>query len=551
MKKPLSPFAWGCGFFCLFVGFNPDAVGSSRTLEEANRHKILLISEGTEPRTLDPQLIQSTSDYHIVNALISGLVECDEYDQSKQVPGLSDHWEHNPDYSTWVFHIRENAKWSNGDPVTAHDFVASYQRILTASLGSPYVDSLFILKGAKDYYAGKLKDFDEVEVHAPDDRTLRIDLVGPTPYFLSVLVVQNWFPVHIPTILKYGRIDERDTKWTEPGNYVGTGPFVLKTWRQNDVIEMVRNRYYWDAKNVKLNGINFYSIENVDTEERAFRAGQLHKTSSVPLDKVPYYRREHPELIRIDPYEAVYFYRLNVGRKPLDDPRVRLALNLAVDRDTIVKNILRAKQRPATGFAPPGLGDYEALDLIHYDPDRARQLLAQAGYANGLGFPKFRILINSNQSVRALTEAIQQMWKQELNIDVDIENQEWKVLQDTQNAMNYDIGRYSWIGDFMDPITFLGIWTSGNGNNNTHWANPAYDELLDQSAHTGDPKKRFDILHDAERLFLSEPPVVLAYWLTRFYLMDPSVKNWNPLALDAHNYKYIDLETPEESSAPK
>lgn len=551
MIKPLSPFAWGCGFFWLFVGFGLEAFGSSQTLQEANRHKILLISEGTEPRTLDPQLMQSASDYHIVNALMSGLVELDEYDQSKQTPGLSDHWEHNQDYSAWVFHIRENAKWSNGDPVTAHDFVASYQRILAARLGSPYVDSLFIMKGAKDYYAGKLKDFDEVGVHADDDRTLRIDLVGPTPYFLSVLVNQYWFPVHIPTILKYGRIDERDTKWTEPGNYVGTGPFVLKTWRQNDVIEMVRNPYYWDAENVKLNGINFYSIENVDTEERAFRAGQLHKTSSVPLDKVPYYRREHPELIRIDPYEAVYYYRFNVERKPLDDPKVRLALNLAVDRDAIVRNILRAKQLPATGFTPPGLGDYEALDLIHYDPDRARQLLAQAGYANGRGFPKFRILINSNQSVRAITEAIQQMWKQELNIDVDIENQEMKVLQDTEDAMNYDIGRYTWIGDFMDPITFLGIWTRGNGNNCTHWADPAYDQLLDQSAHTGDPRKRFDILHDAERLFLSEPPVVVVYWLTRFYLMDPSVKNWNPLALDAHNYKYIDLATEENGAAPK
>lgn len=322
MTKPLSHFAWGCGFFWLFAGFGLEAFGSSRTLEEANRHKILLISEGTEPRTLDPQLMQGTSDYHIVNALWSGLVECDEYDQSKQTPGLSDHWEHNQDYSTWVFHIRENAKWSNGDAVTAHDFVASYRRILTASLGSPYVDSLFILKGAKDYYARKLTDFDQVGVHADDDRTLRIELIGPTPYFLSVLVHHSWFPVHIPTILKYGRIDERDTKWTEPGNYVGTGPFVLRIWRQNDVIEMVRNPYYWDAKNVKLNGINFYSIENVDTEERAFRAGQLHKTSTVPLDKVPYYRREHPELIRIDPYESVYFYRLNVERKPLDDPRV-------------------------------------------------------------------------------------------------------------------------------------------------------------------------------------------------------------------------------------
>jgi oligopeptide transport system substrate-binding protein len=542
------------GFFfaiiCLFLSSAPALLAASRTLVEANRHKILLISEGSEPQTLDPQLSQGETEHHIITALMDGLVENDEYDEAKVVPGLADHWDHNEDYSVWTFHIRDNAKWSNGNPVTAQDFVDSYRRILTAGLGAVYADALFIMRGAKDYYDQKLTDFNQVGVHAEDPQTLKIDLIGPTPYFLSAILHTAWFPVHLPTILKFGRIDERDTKWTAPDSYVGTGPFILKTWRQNDVIEVVRNPLYWDAATVKLNGINFYSIENSDTAERAFAAGQLHKTLDVPLAKVPYYRREHPELIRIDPYEATYFYRLNTERKPLDNPKVRLALNLAVNRQEIVTDITRAKQRPATGLVPPAMDGYETLDQIHYDPERARQLLAEAGYPNGKGFPKFNILINTHEAHRVIAEAIQQMWKQELGINVGIENQEWKVFLQSQNQMNYDIARYGWTGDYMDPVTFLTIWTTGNGNNDTHWSNPAYDQLLDQAAHTGDPQKRFDILHDAERLFLSEPPILLIYWYTRFYLLDPSVKNWNPLVLDAHNYKYIDLES-SGGSAPK
>jgi oligopeptide transport system substrate-binding protein len=521
-------------------------------LQEANRNRILLLCEGTEPRTLDPQTAQGTPEHHVIMALDEGLVENDRDEQAKEIPGLADQWEHNADYSVWKFHLRANAKWSNGDPARAQDFIFSYKRILSATLGAPYVDALYILKGARDYAEGRITDFDQVGVKALDDQYLQFELTGPTPYFLSALLHTAWFPVHPSTILKFGRIDERDTKWTRPGNYVGTGPFMLKAWRENDVIQVVRNPFYWDAANVKLNGINFYSIEDYATQERAFRARQLHKVLQAPLDKVPYYRRKHPGLIRIDPYEGVYFYRINVNRKPLSDPKVRLSLNLAVNRESIVQNVLRAKQKPATGYIPPGMGDYEPLDVIHYDPERARQLLAEAGYPNGKGFPKFNILINTSEAHRVVAEAIQQMWKQELNIDVGIENQEWKVFMDSMNTLTYDIARYGWIGDFMDPVTFLNMWRTGNGNNCTGWSNLTYDRLLDQAAQTADPRQRFATLHQAEQLLLAEPPGVVIYWYTRFYLLDPSVKNWNPLVLDNHNYKFIDLEqdgTPKLSLA--
>jgi oligopeptide transport system substrate-binding protein len=518
----------------------------SLTLREANKNKILLITVGSEPRTLDPQEAQGVTEHHIIMAMIEGLVAPNIDDQSKVVPGMADRWQHNDDYSVWTFHIGEDRKWSNGDPVTAEDFVFSYKRMLTASFGAQYSDNLFILKGAEDYYRSKITDFSQVGVKALDSHTLRIELVGPTPYLLSLVQHDSWLPVNPKVILNFGNIDTRDSKWTRAENYLANGPFKMKSWRPNDVIEVVRNPLYWDAANVKLNGINFYSIENGNTQERAFQAGQLHKTDQVPLDKVPYYRRMRPELIRIDPSEGVYFYRINIARKPLNDPKVRLALNLAIDRDAIVKNILREDQKPASGYTPPGMGDYQPLDKMHYDPERARQLLAEAGYPNGKGFPKFTVHFNTSESHRAIAEAIQQMWKEELNIDVGLENQEWKVYLDTQNNKNYDLSRSGWIGDFMDPVTFLSMWTTGNGNNNTNWGSPKYDAFIEQAARTGDPKARLEILHQAEDLFLSEAPVVLVYWYTNAYLLQPSVQNWNSLVLGNHNYKYIDLKSEQE-----
>jgi len=542
MKKPSLISLMALGTVAWSMAGETLPLIHSRTLDEATRNKVLLIGEGAEPRTLDPQVARGILEDHIIMGLIEGLVGCHPTDQSKEVPGMADRWEHNEDYSVWTFHIGEDRKWSNGDPVTAQDFIFSYKRILTPAFGSQYVNFLFVMKGAEDYFKEKITDFDQVGVKALDDHTLRIELVSPTPYFLSLLQSRAWFPVNPKTILKFGTISDRDTKWTLPENYVGNGSFKLKSWKPHNVIETVRNPLYWDAATVKLNGINFYLIENQSTEDRAFQAGQLHKTYQIQLDKVPYYRLKRPEYLRIDPWQVICLYRLNVERKPLDNPKVRMALNLAVDREAIVKHITRQNEQPATGLTPPGMGDYQALKVMTYDPDKARQLLAEAGYPGGKGFPKLNILINFSEVHRTVAEAIQQMWKEELHINVEIENQEWKVLLDTVSNMNYDIVRLGLSGDFIDPMAFLGMWTTGNANNNTHWSDSKYDELIHQAAQTGDSKVRLNLLRQAEELFLNKPPVILIYWYTRGYLMQPSVKNWNPFVLDKHNYKFIDLE---------
>ncbi len=521
-------------------------IGNCLNLFEANKNKILLTTVGSEPRTLDPHAATGVTEHQIIMAMIEGLVAPSIDDQSKVVPGIADRWEHNDDASIWTFHIGENRKWSNGEPVRAQDFLFSYKRMLTASFGAQFSDSLFILKGAEDYYNGKDTDFDHVGVKAVDDHTLRMEMVGPTPYLLSLVQHDAWKAVYPGAVLKFGKIDTRDSAWTRPENYVANGPFKMKSWHPNDVIEVVRNPMYWDASNVKLNGINFYSIENLDTQERAFAAGQLHITDQLPPDKTAYYRREHPEYLQINPYEGVYFYKLNIARKPLDNPKVRLALNLAIDREAIVKNILRQNQKPATGYTPPGMGDYKPLNKITYDPVRARQILAEAGYPDGKGFPAFTIHFNTLESHRTIAEAIQQMWKENLNINVTLENQEWKVYLDTQLNKNYDISRSAWIGDYMDPVTFLSTWTTGNGNNNTNWGSPKYDALIEEAARTGDPVKRFQVLHDAEDLLLTELPIIPLYWYTKPFLIQPSVQNWFPLVLDDHNYKFVDLKSDVE-----
>jgi oligopeptide transport system substrate-binding protein len=533
VSTPIALFVW------ILVGAHHS--GLSKTLIEANRHKILLLNVGSEPRTLDPHLLQGVPERKIVNALFEGLVSEDPDDSARQLPGAAESWEHNADASHWTFHLRSNAKWSNGDPVTADDFVFSFRRVLTPSLGAPFVDYLYVIQGGKEFHAGKTTDFSTVGVKAPTRYTLDLQLTGPVPYLLSELTHPSWFPVHPATILRFGKIGQRETKWTLPGNIVGNGPFRMESWRKNDVIEVVKSATYWDAPTVKLNGINFFAIDDLNTMDRAFRAGQLHATNDVPLDKIPSYRRSKKEVMHVEPYLGVYCYKLNVSRKPLNDPRVRLALNLALDRQALVQNLLRGDQKPATGFTPPGLAGYPSLTSINYDPAAARQLLKEAGFPNGKGFPKFTILINTSETHRATAEAVQQMWKEELNIDVGIENQEWKVYIDSLNRINYDIGRLGWTAVYMDPLAFLGIWTTGNGNNNTHWANPEYDRLLQQAGQTGDARERLAILHHAEEVFLNEPPVVLVYWYTRVYLLQPSVKGWHPLAQDYHPYKFMDL----------
>lgn len=516
-------------------------------VERGNAAGELYMGIGTEPAGLDPHLITGMTELTVTLAFFEGLVTYNSRTMVIQ-PGVAERWELSEDGRTYTFHFDPAARWSNGDPVLPQDFLFAFERILSPELGAPYAYMLYPMRGAETFHKGQLDDFSKVGCHAPDRRTLVIELDHPTPYFLSLLTYYTWWPVHPPTILAHGRMTDRISKWTKPENFIGNGPFTLGSWRVNSSIYAKKNPGYRDAANVRLNGIHFLPIQS-DAEERAFRAGHLHLTSTVLPHRIDWYRENKPGSIRFDTALAVYYYMLNTSRPPLDDPRVRLALAYSIDREAITKHVLRAGQQPAFHFTPPNTGgNYTAEARMVYDPDLARQLLAEAGYPGGNGFPTFEILYNTSESHRNIAVAIQQMWKQTLGIDVTLHNQEWKVYLATREAGNFDILRAAWFGDYDDPNTFLSLCETDNGNNHTNWSNAAFDQLLARSRIEQDTVKRHAIFQEAEAILLAEAPVIPIYFYVSSLLIDPSVQGWHPNILDYHPYQDVSLNAEHPTS---
>ena len=400
-----------------------------------------------------------------------------------------------------------------------------WQRALTPSLGNSYAYMLFAIRNAEAFATGKLADFAQVGVEVLDARTLRVTLDHPTPYFLQLLDHFSMFPVHRATLEQYGDPFQRGSTWTRAGHFVGNGPFVLDQWALNKVVVAKKSPTYWDAAQVKLNAIHYYPVENVSTEERMFRAGQLHLTASIPPDKIEVYRREAPELLRVEPYLGNYFYRLNTQVPQLADPRVRRALAMSIDREQIVEHVTKGGQQPAHAFTPPDTLGYTAPPGFAYDPEAARQLLAEAGYPDGKGFPPTELLYNTSEGHRKLAVAIQQMWKRELNLEIALNNQDWKVYLDSVNNGHYQIARAGWIGDYVDPNSFLDMWVTNGGNNQTHWGDAHYDDLVLNCAPKAlDRTLRHQCFREAEALLMAAMPVIPIFYSTRNYLAQPSVR---------------------------
>lgn len=512
-----------------------------RDVDTAVEEGILLIGNGSEPKSIDPHLVTGVTENKIIQALIEGLISYHPDDDTKPYPGVAESWEHSEDFTVWTFKLRDNAKWSNGDPVVASDFTYSWERILTPALGAEYAEMLYVVENAEAFHQGELSDFGSVGVKAIDDQTLEVRLKGPTPHFLSMLKHYSFYPVNPGVVEKFGGMADRQSGWSTVENYVGNGPFVLKEWNTNDFLEVQRNPQYWDADNVALNGIRFFPIENLNTEHTAFQGGRLHVTYEVPVDRIPSLEKNSASGIRIDPYLGAYFYRLNVTREPFDNPKVREALTLAIDRKLIVEQVSKAGETPATGFVPKGISGYDTADVVKYDPARAKKLLAEAGYPGGKGFPKTEILINTSENHRKIAEAIQAMWLEELGIEVGIYNQEWKVYLDSQSSLEYDISRSGWIADYVHPMTFLEIFTAGNGNNDTGWESAEYDSLIRRAQTASTEDQRSALLQQAESILLTELPIVPIYWYTQPRMMDPRVEGWNSKLLDNRPWKSISL----------
>ncbi|HLY10067.1 MAG TPA: peptide ABC transporter substrate-binding protein [Planctomycetota bacterium] len=555
----------------------------------------LVIGNGTEPETLDPGLESSQPDYRVTIGLFEGLCVYDPKDLSLK-PGIAERWDIAEHGTKYTFHLR-TAKWSNGDPVTARDFEWSWKRVLDPVFGSKYVEQISnYLKNAKGYFNGASADLilkgwsetaakkrdedaaslaelaqkrhvaalrgclerekdetvaaqlrkaveeasrrvdvplDQVGVQATDDHTLVVTLEAPTAYFLDLAAFFTYFPVHRPSV------DAGGKNWTRPGNLVGNGPFRLKEWKIKEYILLEKNPNYWDAANVADLKLKFLPIENATTAFNLYDKGRIHWLNDVPRDYIE-------ELLKrpdyyTGPMLTTYFYGFNLKKDVLGKKKVRQALARAIDKVKITKFISRAGEIPANSFVPPGMLGYTPATMGSYDPEAAKALLAEAGYPDGKGFPKFEILYNTQEGHRNIASAIQEMWRNTLHIETELRNVEFKVMLEMQNHLEFDITRRAWIADYNDPNTFLDMFTSTNGQNNTDFKNPEYDRLIASAGKELDPARRMTILHDAEAILMEELPIMPIYFYVTKNLVKPEVSGFYDNLRDTHPYNRMRL----------
>ncbi|MBI4626699.1 MAG: peptide ABC transporter substrate-binding protein, partial [Verrucomicrobia bacterium] len=435
---------------------------------------------------------------------------------------------------TYTFQLRAGARWSNGEPVTADDFVASFRRVLTPATAAPKADLFFAVKNARAFATGALADFSAVGIRAPDARTVVVTLETPSPRFPLYVASGPWIPVNPRVVAQHGR------NWTQPRHFVGNGPFTLAEWRPQQRIVVKKNPTYHGANATKLDEIQFLRFDSGDTEERAFRAGQVDITMAVPPSKLANYARERPPRLHRTLLAETRHLSFNTARAPLNDVRVRLALALSIDRQKIVDRVLLGGQQPAGRFLPPALRSARDTAPLateqQLDPVEARRLLALAGFAGGRNFPKLEL---TGWTITPVLEAVQEMWRQELRIEVSIAVREANVHLAALRSGAYDIAFVTTLLDVTDAMALLGDFVSQAPNNLPHWQAGGYDELLARAAARPDlPSQAGDLLA-AELLLLERAPVAPLYFNTRNWLMAPRVRGWQDDALWTRYYSGV------------
>jgi oligopeptide transport system substrate-binding protein len=500
---------------------------------QAERADLVFIN-GAEPETLDPAIITGQPEGRIVNALFEGLCAYDEHGQV--VPGTAKDWKISPDGRTYTFHLRRGASWSDGTPLTAHDFVASWRHTLTPSTGSQYNYQLFPVKNARAFAEGELQDFNRVGVQALDDHTLRVELENPTPYFLQLCAFPTLhpLPMHI--------VDAVGDEWVKPEHIATNGAYLLESWRINDKIRLRKNPRYWDRDNVALGTIDVLPIADANVAFNFYASGLadlvMDKGLAPPalLDDL----KQRPDF-HAAPFLGTYFLRFNCAKGPFTDERVRKAFSMAVDKRRIVEKITRAGEQPAGAFVPPGLRGYTGPDGLAFDPTAAAEFLAEAGYPGGEGFPVTTYLYSKSEMNEAIAVELQNMWMDTLGVRVLLARQEWKVYLNSMSLLDYDIARSSWVGDYPDANTFLDMFVTGGGNNRTGWSSPRYDKLIAEASAETDPATRLEILRDAERLLVEEAvPICPIYFYVGIQLYDPAeLAGIEPNVLDEHPLRKI------------
>lgn len=486
-----------------------------------------------EPEYIDPGLSSGNVETNIALALFEGLVQYNPKG-GEPLPGVAERWTISGDQKVYTFYLRKTARWSDGKPVTAHDFGYAWERVLNPKTAAKYAFAHYYIKNAHAYNTGKISDPKQLGFKTLDDHTFQVTLENPTPFFLELLCYTSFKPVPKWAVEQFG------PKWTLPKNIVSNGPFKMTSWTPYKELTVVKDLNYWDAAQVKLAGIIFYPVEDKDTALKMYDAGEIDVAWELPATLIPSLMNRK-DFVK-SPYIATYFYRVNVTKPPLNDKRIRQALSYAIDRKTLCDQFLQKTEMPHSGLVPLGLQGYAPVTGLEFNVAKAKQLLAEAGYSDPSQLPPITIHYNTDDRHKLVAQVVQQMWKKNLGIHVQLWNEEWKSYLKTQNMMNYQVSRSGWIGDYPDPTTFLDMFTTNSTINQTGWKNAGFDFLLQKAAQELNPQKRFETLRQAEAVILEESPVIPFYTYSKMYLIKPYVKGFYPNLQDIHPYKWVYLE---------
>lgn len=513
----------------------PSTSISAKSTEKAppDPDRFLRFALETEPEYLDPGLLSEANGGLVATNLFERLLIIDPH-SGELVPGAAETWEVSDDLLIYTFHLRKNAKWSDGLPVTAHDFVYAWERVLNPKNAAKYAFAMHYLKNGQDYNTGAITDAAQLGFTATDDYTLTLTLEEPTPFILDLLSKFVYAPVPRQAIEAHG------DKWTHAANIVTNGPFHLKEWVPYKNVTIIKSDTHWNAANMKIGGVHFYPIEERETAYKMYEAGQLDIAWNVPEVRIPQLMGRKDFVMH--PFLAADFFRVNVSKAPFDNKLVRQALALAIDRETLCNKYLR-KMKVSTGvLVPMGVGGYTSPPGQVFDPQKAKRLLTEAGFANPKDLGVVSLHYNTDETLKLVAQVVQQMWQKYLGIEVELFNEEYKSHLKTMKALNYDVTRSRWIGDYVDPNTYLELFVSDSTINRTGWKNTTYDALIAAAAAELDQDKRFTHLQQAEAILLEEAPVIPLYVHTKAYLIREDVRGYSPQISDQHEFRFVRFE---------
>ncbi len=522
-------------------------------LAENPKDRIFRWVEGN-PEFLDPNLVAESSGTAIVLNLFETLY-VSAPDNSPPRPGAATHHTVSPDGLTWTFHLRPGMRWTDGTPFVAGDFVYAWRRGLDPATGSRNAQLLWFVRGAADFNAGRTSDPTSIGVSAPDDLTLVVELVGPTPFLDSLVTYTAFAPVPRHAIERHG------ADWTRPEHVVTNGPFILSEWHERDRFVLKKNPDFWDAANIALDGSIIFHSEDERRNEILYASGQIHVANPLSQDSIPKWIQEGRSDLRIDLNMCLYYYSLRMDRPPFDDARVRRAFNLALDKERLTRHILGAFQKVATTNVPSmmeAFSGYRPTPGPPHDPTRAAELLAAAGYARGQGLPPLEISYNTSEGHKRIAEFAARDWSEKLGVAMTSANMEWKSLLKKHSSGDFQITRTAWCADYPDPMTFLEVFQSDSENNYAAYRNPAYDAVLERARREADRDEREALLCAAERGLNSDMPVIPIYEYTRAALIRPEVRGYEAQYQDHHLLRWISIvhddtapgRSPEEAVSP-